>query len=85
LKNYISGKILLGLESFPGLPKNGAELLAIIEKPRTTVTQNFFELVNSLFFAMPSKIISVKQATVLLRVKRVKQNVLVTCSSSVMD
>jgi hypothetical protein len=37
MKNYILSKILLHLEFFPGLPKNGTELLPIIEKPKTTV------------------------------------------------
>lgn len=69
MKNYILGKILLHLESFPDRPKNGSQLLAIIEKPKTTVAENFFKLTNSPFFAMPSKISSVKRATVLLRVK----------------
>jgi HD-like signal output (HDOD) protein len=73
MKNSLLGKILINVESFPGLPRTGAKLLAIIDKPKTTVaeiekvlrydpglTANFLKLANSPFFGIPSKVSSVK-------------------------
>jgi len=97
MNNSLLGEILLKLESFPGLPKTGAKILALLEEPKTSadeiekilkydpgLTENFLKLANSTYFGIPSKVTSVKQAIVLLGFKRLKQIVLATCTSDVM-
>ena len=98
MKNSILSKILLHVESFPGLPKTGAKLMAILDESNTTLhdiekvlnydpglTANFLKLANSPFFGIPSKVNSVKQAIVLLGIKRLKQIVLATSTSAILD
>ena len=98
MKNSILSKILLHVDSFPGLPKTGAKLMAILDEPNTTLhdiekvlnydpglTANFLKLANSPYFGIPSKVSSVKQAIVLLGIKRLKQIVLATSTSAVLD
>lgn len=97
MNNSLLGEILLKLESFPGLPKTGAKLLALLEEPKTStdeiekilkydpgLTANFLKLANSTYFGIPSKVTSVKQAILLLGFNRLKQIVLATCTCDVM-
>jgi len=76
MNNSLLGEILLKLESFPGLPKTGAKILALLEEPKTSadeiekilkydpgLTENFLKLANSTYFGIPSKVNSVKQAS----------------------
>ncbi len=97
MNNSLLGEILLKLESFPGLPKTGAKLLALLEEPKTStdeiekilkydpgLTANFLKLANSTYFGIPSKVTSVKQAILLFGFNRLKQIVLATCTSDVM-
>ena len=98
MKNSILSKILLHVESFPGLPKTGAKLMTVLDDPNASLAQiekilnydlgltaNFLKLANSSYFGIPSKVSSVKQAIVLLGVNRLKQIVLATSTSAVMD
>ena len=98
MKKTILGKILLNVESFPSLPRTGAKLLSMIDKPETTITEiekilrydpgltiNFLKLANSPFFGIPSKISSVKQAIALLGFNQLKEILLTSCTSTIMD
>ena len=98
MKNSILSKILLHVESFPGLPKTGSKLMAVLDDPNASldeiekvlrfdpgITANFLKLANSPYFGIPSKVSSVKQAITLLGVDRLKQIALATCTSTVMD
>lgn len=96
MNNPLLGEILLKLESFPGLPKTGAKILALLDEPKTStdeiekilkydpgLTANFLKLANSAYFGIPSKVTSVKQAIVLLGLNRLKQIILATCTCDV--
>lgn len=98
MKNSILSKILLHVESFPGLSKTGVKLMTVLDEPNTSLdeiekilnydpglTANFLKLANSPYFGIPSKVSSVKQAIALLGINRLKQIVLATCTSAVMD
>jgi len=98
MKNSILSKILLHVESFPGLPKTGAKLMTVLDEPDVSLAQiekilnydpgltaNFLKLANSPYFGIPSKVSSIKQAIVSLGIKRLKQIVLATSTSAVLD
>ena len=91
-------EILSEVKSFPTMPGAGAKMLSLLEEPDTTVseieeilrydpglTANVLKLANSAFFGMPSKIGSLKQAVIMLGLKRLIQIVVATCVSAVMD
>ena len=82
------------IKSFPGMP--GAAVL--IEDPEIDVSQiesilqrdagltaNLLKLANSAYFGIPSKIGSVRQAVLLLGLKRLIQMVIASCVSAIMD
>ena len=91
-------EILSKVKSFPTMPGAGAKMLSLLEEPDTTVTEieeilrydpgltaNVLKLANSAYFGIPSKIGSLKQAVILLGLKRLIQIVVATCVSAVMD
>ena len=91
-------EILSKVKSFPTMPGAGAKMLSLLEEPDTTVseieeilrydpglTANVLKLANSAYFGMPSKIGSLKQAVIMLGIKRLIQIVVATCVSAVMD
>jgi len=91
-------EILSEVKSFPTMPGAGAKMLSLLEEPDTTVseieeilrydpglTANVLKLANSAYFGMPSKIGSLKQAVIMLGIKRLIQIVVATCVSAVMD
>ncbi len=91
-------EILARVESFPSMPGAGAKMLALLEGPDPAVseieeilrydpglTANVLKLANSAYFGVPSKIGSLKQAVILLGLKRLTQLVVATCVSAVMD
>jgi putative nucleotidyltransferase with HDIG domain len=91
-------QILRQVRSFPTMPKTGANMLALLENPDTTVTEiekvvrhdpgltgNILKLANSAYFGMPTKVSSVRQAVILLGMKRLVQLVIASCVSAVMD
>ena len=90
--------ILAKVKSFPTMPGAGAKMLALLEEPDTEVseiedvlrydpglTANVLKLANSAYFGIPSKIGSLKQAVILLGLKRLMQLVVATCVSAIMD
>jgi putative nucleotidyltransferase with HDIG domain len=91
-------EILVKVDSFPTMPGAGAKMLALLEEPDTVVseieeilrydpglTANVLKLANSAYFGIPSKIGSLKQAVILLGLKRLIQLVVASCVSAVMD
>ena len=89
--------ILAEVDRLPSMPSAGAKLLQILENPEVSVEQiesvlhydpgltaNLLKLANSAYFGIPSKIGSVRQAVILLGLKRLAQLVVATCVSSVM-
>ena len=98
MENTNLEKILLKVESFPSMPAAGAKLLALLEEPEVSVnevedilrydpglTANVLKLANSAYFGIPAKIGSVKQAIVLIGLKRLVQLVIASCVGSVMN
>ena len=90
--------ILARVKSFPTMPGAGAKMLALLEEPDSAVseieeilrydpglTANVLKLANSAYFGIPSKIGSLKQAVILLGLKRLMQLVVASCVSAVMD
>lgn len=91
-------EILTKVNSFPTMPGAGAKMLTLLEEPDTAVseieeilrydpglTANVLRLANSAYFGIPSKIGSLKQAVILLGLKRLIQLVVASCVSAVMD
>lgn len=91
-------EILAKVSSFPTMPGAGAKMLVLLEEPGTSVseiedilrydpglTANVLKLANSAYFGLPSKIGSLKQAVILLGLKRLIQLVVASCVSAVMD
>jgi len=91
-------KIASKLNSFPSMPGAAVKLLALIDDPDINVTQieqilgqdpgltaNLLKLANSAYFGIPSKIGSVRQAVLLLGLKRLIQMVIASCVSAIMD
>jgi putative nucleotidyltransferase with HDIG domain len=89
--------ILAEVDAFPSMPAAGAKMLQILENPDASVeeiesvlhydpglTANVLRLANSAYFGIPSKIGSIRQAVILLGLKRLGQLVVATCVSSVM-
>jgi len=90
--------ILAIIDSFPSMPGAGARMLALLQEQDAKVaeieeilrydpglTANVLKLANSAYFGVPSKIGSLKQAVVLLGMKRLMQLVVISCVSAVMD
>lgn len=90
--------ILAIIDSFPSMPGAGARMLALLQEQDTKVseieeilrydpglTANVLKLANSAYFGVPSKIGSLKQAVVLLGMKRLMHLVVASCVSAVMD
>jgi putative nucleotidyltransferase with HDIG domain len=90
--------ILTKVKSFPTMPGAGVKMLALLEEPDTDVTEiedilrydpgltaNVLKLANSAYFGIPSKIGSLKQAVLLLGLKRLMQLVVASCVSAIMD
>jgi putative nucleotidyltransferase with HDIG domain len=86
------------ITTFPGMPGAALKLLALIDDPDVNVQQiegvlrqdpgltgNLLKLANSAYFGFPAKVGSVRQAVVLLGLKRLVQMVIATCTSAVMD
>lgn len=89
--------ILSEVDALPSMPAAGSRMLQILENPDASVeeiesvlhydpglTANLLKLANSAYFGIPSKIGSVRQAVILLGLKRLAQLVVATCVSSLM-
>lgn len=90
-------QVMAQVKAFPGMPATGAKLLKLLENPESTagqieeiirydasLTANILKVTNSAYFGLPSKVSSVKQATVMLGRKRLLQLVMTMCMSTVM-
>ncbi|MGD8493417.1 MAG: HDOD domain-containing protein, partial [Desulfobacterales bacterium] len=98
MSNTKINEIFDKVKSFPTIPGAGARMLSLLEEPDTSVseiedilrydpglTANILKLANSAYFGLPSKIGSLKQAVILLGLKRLIQLVVASCVSAVMD
>ena len=86
------------VKSFPSMPRAAVKLLVLMDDPDINVSQieailgqdpglmaNILKLANSAYFGMPSKVGSIKQAVVLLGLKRLMQIVIASCVSAIID
>jgi putative nucleotidyltransferase with HDIG domain len=93
-----SNQISRRINAFPAMPGVALDLLALAETPSATVPQiegllrrdpgltaNLLKLANSAYFGMPTKVGSVRQAVMLLGLKRLAQMVFAACISGMMD
>jgi putative nucleotidyltransferase with HDIG domain len=91
-------QIASAIKSFPGMPGTAVRLLALIDNPAMRVSQieqilrqdpgltaNVLRLANSAYFGIPSKVGSIRQAVILLGLKRLIQMVIAACVSAIMD
>jgi len=91
-------KVASAIKSFPGMPGTAVRLLALIDDPAMRVSQieeilrhdpgltaNVLRLANSAYFGIPSKVGSIRQAVILLGLKRLIQMVIAACVSAIMD
>ena len=80
------------------MPGTAVKLLAMIDDPAMRVSQiekilrqdpgltaNVLRLANSAYFGIPSKVGSIRQAVILLGLKRLIQMVIAACVSAIMD
>jgi putative nucleotidyltransferase with HDIG domain len=80
------------------MPGAAVKLLALVDDPGVSVPQiesilrqdpgltaNLLRLANSAYFGIPSKVGSVRQAVILLGLKRLVHMVIATCTSAIMD
>lgn len=94
----VSQKIAAAVQSFPGMPGTAVNLLGLLDNPAMRVSQieeilnhdpgltaNVLRLANSAYFGIPSRIGSIRQAVILLGLKRLIQMVIATCVSAIMD
>ena len=90
--------IAAAIKSFPGMPGTAVKLLGLIDDPAMRVSQieeilrhdpgltaNVLRLANSAYFGIPSKIGSIRQAVILLGLKRLIQMVIAASVSAIMD
>ncbi len=86
------------IKAFPAMPGAALQLLTLANAPGTTVQQieavlrqepgltaNLLKLANSAYFGIPSQVGSVRQAVLLLGLKRMVQMVVAACASAIMD
>ena len=86
------------LKSFPSMPGAAIKLLALIDDPDMSVSQiedilrhdagltaNLLKLANSAYFGIPSRVGSVRQAVLILGLKRLIQMVIASCVGAIMD
>ncbi len=86
------------LKSFPSMPGAAVKLLALVDDPDICVSQietilrrdpgltaNILKLANSAYFGIPSRVGSIRQAVLILGLKRLIQMVIASCVSAIMD
>jgi HD-like signal output (HDOD) protein len=97
MENAKLKKMMAKVESLPSMPAAGTKLLALLEEPEVSVqeieeilrydpglTANVLKLANSAYFGIPARIGSVKQAIVLLGLKRLIQLIVASCVGAVL-
>ena len=93
-----ANKIASAIKSFPGMPGTAVKLLGLIDDSAMRVSQieailrrdpgltaNVLRMANSAYFGIPSKVGSIRQAVILLGLKRLIQMVIAACVSAIMD
>ena len=93
-----ANKIASAISSFPGMPGTAVKLLGLIDDPAMRVSQieeilrhdpgltaNVLRLANSAYFGILYKVGSIRQAVILLGLKRLIQMVIAACVSAIMD
>ena len=93
-----ANKIASLLKSFPSMPGAAVQLLALIDDPDASISQiedilrrdagltaNILKLANSAYFGIPSKVGSVRQAVLILGLKRLIQMVIASCVGAIME
>jgi putative nucleotidyltransferase with HDIG domain len=98
IKNDILAKIMLNVSSFPSMPKTALNLMDLVKKEDVSademekmmrndpgLTANVLKLSNSAYFGIPAKVGSLKQAVLLLGLKRFTQIVVASCTSHTMN
>ena len=93
-----ANKIASAIKSYPGMPGTAVKLLALIDDSAMRVSQieeilrhdpgltaNVLRFANSAYFGIPSKVGSIRQAIILLGLKRLIQMVIAACVSAIMD
>ncbi len=91
-------KIMDQVDAFPAIPGSALRLLELLDQADASIqdiedvlrldpglTANVLKLTNSAFFGLPSKVGSVKRAVLLLGLKKLKQLIMASCVSAVMD
>jgi putative nucleotidyltransferase with HDIG domain len=98
INNDIPNKIMLEVSSFPSMPRAGFKLRALLNKVDVPLTEiekilrhdpglatNVLRLANSAYFGLSTKVGSLKQAVMLLGVKRFAQIAVSECMSKTME
>ncbi len=86
------------VRTLPGMPGAAVKLLALVDDPQVSLrrveeilrqdpglTANVLKLANSAYFGIPARVGSVRQAVMLLGVKRLTHMVIAACASTLMD
>ena len=94
----IPDKILEKVSAFPNMPKAGLKLRALLCEEDVSIDKiekilrhdpglaaNVLRLANSAFFGVPAKVTTLKQAVVLLGVKRFSKIAVAACTSKIMN
>ncbi len=93
-----AGQISAHLNCFPAMSGAALRVLALVNEPGVTaqqiegvlrqdpgLTANLLRLANSAYFGIPTQVGSVRQAVMLLGLKRLTQMVVTVCAGSLMD
>ncbi len=86
------------VESFPGMPVAVTKVLSLLDDPNVSATEiedairfdpgltaNILKMVNSAYFGLVAEVGSVKQAVILLGMKRLVQIVMTSCVTAIMN
>ncbi len=98
IKNDIQDKIMMEVSTFPSMPRAGVKLRALFNEKDVQIseieqimrhdpglTTNVLRLANSAYFGIPTKVGSLKQAVMLLGIKRFAQIAVSASMSKTMD
>ncbi len=98
IKNDIQDKIMMEVSTFPSMPRAGVKLRTLLNEKDVQIseieqimrhdpglTTNVLRLANSAYFGVPAKVGSLKQAVMLLGIKRFAQIAVSASMSKTMD
>jgi putative nucleotidyltransferase with HDIG domain len=94
----IPDKILQKVSAFPNMPKAGIKLRALLSEKNVSIDEierilrhdpglaaNVLRLANSAFFGIPARVTTLKQAVILLGVKRFSKIAVAACTNKIMN